>query len=164
MSDRGGKTNGRLLQKLGNQTRSHLQGGDEQTCRTTTITQAHLLRFNDGRYNSAQMIDCKGLWMHYCVIHYQHLHKTSVVSQDVQPGLHLPWGDTKLKRSCRRSRYCTMGLKSPRQENPGGRRKGQNTAAAGPTVGPKATVPPHATQLISATARWFSCRIFFPLY
>lgn len=133
MSGRGEK---RLFRKLGSQTRFRLRGGDEQTCRTTTITQAHLFRFNDGRYNSAQMIDCKGLWMHYCVIHYQHLHKTSLVSRMFSQASIFS-RDTKLNWSWSRSHYCVMALKSPRRRT----QQRRNTAATGPTGGPEAAAP-----------------------
>lgn len=116
--------------------RASVFGGDEQTCRTTTITQAHLFRFNDRRYNSAQMIDCKGLWMHYCVIHYQHLHKTSLVSRMFSQAS-IFREDTKLNWSWSRSHYCVMALKSPRRRN----RQRHNAATTGPPGGPEATAP-----------------------
>lgn len=130
-------------------------GGDEQTCRTTTITQAHLFRFNDGRYNSAQRIDCKGLWMHYCVIHYQHLHKTSPVSGMFSQASIFS-RDTKLNWSWSCSHYCVMALKSPRRRT----QQPQNTAATGPTGGPQAAAPPQTIERVSATARWCGSTIF----
>lgn len=132
----------RLFRKLGSQTCLRLRGGDEQTCRTTTITQAHLFCFNDRRYNSTQMIDCKGLWMHYCVIHYQHLHKTSLVSRMFSQASIFS-RDTKLNWSWSRSHYCVMALKSPRRRT----QQRQNMAATGPTGGPH-------TERVSATARF----------
>lgn len=87
---------------------------DKQACRTTTITQSHLLRFNDGRYNSAEMMDCKGLWMRYCVIHYQHLHKTPLISRMFSQ-VSVFCRDTKLNWSCRSSHYCVIALKSPQR-------------------------------------------------
>lgn len=136
MSGRGNKDS------FGNSGVKRLRGGDEQTCRTTTITQAHLFRFNDRRYNSTQMIDCKGLWMHYCVIHYQHLYKTSLVSRMFSQASIFS-RDTKLNWSWSRSHYCVMALKSPRRRT----QQRQNMAATGPTGGPD-------TERVSATARF----------
>lgn len=53
-----GEKNLELLQNLRNKRFPQLQRVDKQACRTTTITRSHLLRFNDGRYNSAEMMDC----------------------------------------------------------------------------------------------------------
>lgn len=153
MSGRGEK---RLFRKLGSRTSFRLQGGDEQTCRTTTITQAHLFRFNDGRYNSAQMIDCKGLWMHYCVIHYQHLHKTSLVSRMFSQASIFS-RDTKLNWSWSRSHYCVMALKSHRW-----RTQQREHGGHGPDWWPRSRGP--STERVSATARWCSPTIFSPYW
>lgn len=47
-----GKKNIEILQKLRYQRFSQLKVVNKQACRTTMITQSHLLCFNDGRYNS----------------------------------------------------------------------------------------------------------------